>query len=120
MTSEQRRKAYRFGRLAEGLSVWRLRLSGWRILARRFKAPGGEADIIARRGHMLAVIEVKARKDTDIALEAVTPRQRRRIERAASIFLARHPKFAALSVRFDVMLVAPWRLPRHIADAWRP
>lgn len=120
MTLENRREAFRYGHLAESLSVWRLRLCGWRILARRFKAPGGEIDIIARRGRLLAMIEVKGRGELDSALESLTRRQRERIERAASIFLARNPKFATLSVRFDVMLVVPWRWPRHLADAWRP
>ena len=120
MSRLERQKAFRLGRRAESFCVWRLRLTGWRVLARRYAAPGGEIDILAKRGATLATIEVKARAERVQALEAITPRQRRRIERAASIFLAQNPKFANLAVRFDVMLVVPWRLPHHIADAWRP
>ncbi len=115
----RRRRAERFGRRAEALCVAALRLRGWRILARRFDAGVGEIDIVARRGRLIAIVEVKARRDGD-ARAAPDARQRRRIERAAAAFLARHPALAGLDLRFDLMLVRPWRLPRHIADAWRP
>ncbi len=60
-----RRRAYRFGRLAESLCVWSLRLRGYRVLARRFAVAVGEIDIVAHRGTILAVIEVKARQRDD-------------------------------------------------------
>jgi putative endonuclease len=115
----RRRLAERRGRSAESLCLWLLRLKGWRILARDLKLPGGEIDIIARRGGVLAAIEVKAREEWDSAAHAVTPRQRRRIARALESYLARRPDLARLSPRFDVMLLVPGRLPRHIAAAWR-
>ncbi len=114
-----RRRAYRYGRRAETLCVWWLRLRGYQVLARRFDAGVGEVDIIARRGGTLAMIEVKARERGD-AEDTLTARQRARIERAAEAFRGRRPQHAGLDVRFDLMVVQPWRLPRHHADAWRP
>jgi putative endonuclease len=99
--------------------MWHLRLRGYRVLARSYRVPVGEIDIIARRGAVLAAIEVKARDTLDAAGEAIAPRQRRRIARAFEHFLTRHPQFARLTLRFDVMLVAPYRLPRHLPNAWR-
>ncbi|MFQ5785671.1 MAG: YraN family protein [Alphaproteobacteria bacterium] len=119
MTAAARRRAYRFGRIAEALCVVSLRLRGYRVLARRFDAGVGEIDIIARRGGVLAVIEVKARSD-DLAETPLGARQRARIERAAQAFLGRRPQLAALDLRFDLMTVQPWRPPRHLTDAWRP
>lgn len=115
-----RRRAWRFGRLAETACAWHLRLRGYGIVARGFRTRVGEIDIIARRGHTLAIIEVKARADLDAAAEAISPRQRRRIANAAMVFLRTRPGAAALDLRFDVMLVSPWRWPRHMTDAWRP
>ena len=117
--SERRRKAERRGRWAESLCLWSLRLRGYRILARDYRVAVGEIDILARRGATLVAIEVKARGNHASAVEAVTPRQRRRIMRAAAQFLASHPSLARLTVRFDVMLVLPGRLPLHLRDAWR-
>jgi putative endonuclease len=94
-------------------------LRGYRILARRLRSSVGEIDILARRGAVLAVIEVKARGDSEQAAESVTPRQQERLIRAAGWVVAGRPALASLQLRFDVMLVAPWRMPRHIVDAWR-
>jgi len=79
----------------------------------------GEIDLIARRGRLLVLIEVKARPSLEQAAAAILPRQRERIARAAEIFLQRHPGLAGLSLRFDVVLLAPGRLPRHLVNAWR-
>jgi putative endonuclease len=119
VTLQSRRRAWKRGRSAELFCLWILRLKGWRILARDLKLPGGEIDIIARRGQVLAAIEVKARLEIGTAAEAITSRQRQRIARALSAYLARRPDLARLSPRFDVMLLVPGRLPRHIAGAWR-
>lgn len=115
---QPRRRALARGRLAEALCAWRLRLVGYRILARNWRCPAGEIDILARRGDLLAVVEVKARADLDRAAAALGPVQRRRIARAAEWWLARHP--GPERIRFDVMLVAPGRWPRHCRDAWTP
>ncbi len=119
MTRNRRRRAYRSGRRAETMAVWYLRLLGYRILARDYRTPVGEIDIVARRGSALAVIEVKARGTLWAAGEAITPRQRRRISRAAALFISHYPALARLFVRYDVVLMRPWRPPVHIKDAWR-
>jgi putative endonuclease len=119
MSIARRRLAYGRGRRAELIAAWWLRLKGYRILVHGFRVPVGEIDLIARRGRTLALVEVKARADIATAHTAVSPRQRRRIERAAASFLQRHPALAQCEVRFDVVLLAPRRRPRHLTDAWR-
>ena len=114
----RRRRAERSGRAAETACAWLLRLKGYRVLARRYRSSVGELDIVARRGALLAMVEVKARRR--FASAAVDSRQRRRIARAAEMFLAENPALARLAVRFDVMVVLPWRPPVHMIDAWRP
>ena len=114
----ERLRAWQRGRTAETLCVWHLRLRGYRVLARGYRVAVGEIDIIARRGGVLAAIEVKARDSLAAASEAITPRQRRRVARAFEQFLAAHPQHAGLTLRFDVMLVAKRRLPRHVRNAW--
>jgi putative endonuclease len=114
----RRRRAERRGRLAESLAVLLLRAKGYRILARRLKSPAGEIDVVAAKGRLLAVVEVKARANLADAIIAVGPGQRRRLARAAALWLAARREAAPLTVRFDLVLVAPWRWPRHIAGAW--
>ncbi len=80
----------------------------------------GEIDIVARRGRLIAFIEVKVRAGIAEAAESLSVRQRQRIARATEAYLARDPSLADLDVRFDAMLVTPWRLPVHLADAFRP
>ena len=124
MSEPGRRRAEGWGRRAEDICALALRMKGYRILARRFRCPAGEIDIVARRGGVLAVVEVKARSSPALAVEALTARQRARLERAALAFLATGAAGIApqshFSLRFDVMAVSPWRWPRHLPDAWRP
>ena len=115
----KRQQAQRRGAFAELLCRWHLRLHGWRIVACDWRCSSGEIDILARRGGVLAIIEVKSRRDFASAAQSVLPRQRRRIARAATAFLAMRPDLAELTLRFDVMLVAPPRAPLHLPDAWR-
>ena len=112
-------EAGEYGRFAELRCALGLRLKGYRILAMRHRTRAGEIDIIARRGRSLAFVEVKARQSLEDALESVSARQRARIRNAAELFLAQRPHLAGLDARFDVMLVAGWRWPRHMIDAWR-
>lgn len=119
MSRGNRRKAQRRGRWAETLCVAVLMLRGYRILARRMRCPVGEIDILARRGRALAVVEVKARATLRQAAESVTPAQKKRLVRAAAWVVSGRPDLATLDIRFDVMLVVPWRLPHHVVDAWR-
>lgn len=112
-------RARRDGRFAEGIAAVWLILCGWRVLAFRLKTPEGEIDLLARRGRVLALVEVKRRATLDEALAAVGPVQQARLARAAAR-LAAQPAHAGLSVRLDIVALAPGRLPRHIADAWTP
>ena len=114
-----RQAAERRGQAAEAWALWWLRLKGYRLVAWRFRCPAGEIDLIVRRGGLLAFVEVKAREDETAAAEAIAPRQRQRILRAAEAFLQRRPELASLGQRFDAVLVAPGRRPRHRPDAWR-
>lgn len=114
-----RQSAWRWGRLGEGLAVLSLALRGYTVLARGHKTPVGEIDIVARRGRSLIFVEVKARDSLAGAAEALLARQRRRIARAAAGYLASRPELARCQPRFDVILVAPWRWPQHVVNAWR-
>ena len=119
MSRAARHRAWRRGRWAEAACAVALILRGYRIVGRRLRSPVGEIDIVARRGTILAIIEVKARPDPAAAAESVTRRQRERLIRAAGWVVAGRPDLAAMQVRFDVMLVTPWRWPQHVVDAWR-
>ena len=116
--SPERQAAFRFGLSAEGRAAALLFAKGYRIVARRFRAGVGEIDIVARRGHDLVFVEVKARERLDDAAESITERQKRRIVAAAEAWLATHPQDLLQNIRFDVILVAPRRWPRHIAAAF--
>jgi len=113
-----RHAAERRGRRAETLAAWFLRLKGYRVLARRYRTAVGEVDLIVRRGRVIAFVEVKTRPSIAEAVEAVTPSGRRRIARAAAAWLATHPAAASFDLRFDVVIAAPLRLPRHLTGAF--
>ena len=106
------------GRRAEVLCALMLMLKGYRILGFRVPSRQGEIDILATRGGVLAVVEVKHRGDPATALQAVTPEQRDRLRRAGAQIGAATPRLSGLSVRLDLIAIAPGRLPRHIPDAW--
>jgi putative endonuclease len=116
--SPERRAAFARGLSAESRAALLLMAKGYRIAARRWKCPVGEIDIVARRRNLLVFVEVKARAGFDEAAFSVTPYQRRRIVSAARAWLARHPDDAACAMRFDAVLVVPWRLPWHMANAF--
>jgi putative endonuclease len=117
--TQTRRAAEARGRSGETLAALLLQLKFYRILGRRVRTRAGEIDLIARSpSGVLCFIEVKARADDRAAVESVGRRQRARIERAASLFVAGKPDLARKGMRFDIVTVAP--LPRHIRDAWRP
>jgi putative endonuclease len=118
--TDARKADERAGRAAETAAAILLRLKGYRVVARRFKGLRGEIDLIARRGAILAFVEVKRRASHADAAEAVSLRQRARIAAAAEEFVAARARLAGLGIRFDAVLVAPGRLPRHLPDAWRP
>ena len=107
------------GRRQEIVAALWLMAKGYRILGLRLRTPAGEIDLIAQRGGVLAVVEVKSRTSLEAALEAVSPIQRQRLRRAGQALAARRPGLMRLNVRLDLVALAPHRWPRHIADAWR-
>ena len=115
--SPARLAAFRTGLSAEARAAAFLMAKGYRILARRFRTPHGEIDLVARRRNLIAFVEVKARTSLDEAAFAVTPRQQARIIDAAQAWLMAHPEHADFELRFDAILIAPRRLPRHLSGA---
>jgi putative endonuclease len=117
-SAKSRRRAHRRGHAAEAAALVFLMLKGYRPLARRFSAAGGEVDLVVQRGGTIAFVEVKARGLIDDALLAITATKRRRFSRAARVWLSRHPGAAGKTWRADAIYVAPWRLPRHVVAAF--
>ncbi|SIQ72600.1 putative endonuclease [Rhizobium sp. RU20A] len=113
-----RRKALRRGALAEIRAAITLTLKGYRIIGLRVRTPLGEIDLIARRGDLIAIVEVKARRDLTAGVDAVTMTARRRIRAAADLWLSRRADAARLSLRFDIVVVSGWAWPRHLTDAF--
>jgi putative endonuclease len=118
LASPARLAAFRTGLSAESRAAAYLMAKGYRILAKRFRTPYGEIDLVARKRALLAFIEVKARASLDEAAYAVTPRQQSRIIEAAQAWLMTHPEHAEFEIRFDAVLIAPRRLPRHLLAAF--
>jgi putative endonuclease len=107
------------GRRSEVVAALRLMAKGYRILGFRLKTPQAEIDLLALRGQVLVVVEVKRRANLASALEAVTFDQRDRLRRAGTMLASRRPRLVGAAVRLDLMALAPGRLPRHIPDAWK-
>ncbi|HEY8948671.1 MAG TPA: YraN family protein [Rhizomicrobium sp.] len=115
-----RRDAERRGRRSEFLAIALLLAKGYRILARRMRTPLGEIDLVAKSPTgLVCFIEVKARAEALLAAQSLSDRQKARIGRAAMQYLAQRPRLARKGVRFDIIAVAPGKLPRHHRDAWR-
>lgn len=125
MNRPAREAARQRGAQAEFRAALLLRLKFYRVLARGYRpvrnAGLGEIDIIAARNGVLVLVEVKARDSLADGLEAVSPRQRERIVKAAQSFLKSRPAYRDHGLRFDAMIAVPGRFwPLHIKDAWRP
>ncbi|WP_424628783.1 YraN family protein [Bradyrhizobium sp. SYSU BS000235] len=116
--SPARVAAFQTGLSAESRACAYLIAKGYRILARRYRTPYGEIDVVARRRNLLAFIEVKARATLDDAAYSVTPHQQQRIVAAAQAWLMTQPDYANFDMRFDVVLIAPKHLPRHLMAAF--
>ncbi|MCA0423908.1 MAG: YraN family protein [Proteobacteria bacterium] len=109
---DRKAATYLFGMEAEWLASVFLRLKGYRILAQRFSAAGGEIDLVAVRGGTLVFVEVKARRSLDAARTAITPQKLTRIERAARAYLSRLDHLPQ-TIRLDGLYLAPGCFPRH-------
>lgn len=107
------------GRRSEVWAAMWLMAKGYRILGFRLKTPQAEIDLLAKRGDVLAVVEVKSRASLETALETVTFDQRDRLRRAGAALAANRPTLRDCAVRLDLLALAPGRLPRHIPDAWK-
>jgi putative endonuclease len=119
MAVAKRMAAEKRGHAAEFRAEIALRLKGWRILARRWKCASGEIDLIARRGDLVAMVEVKARRTLHEAMDAVTPSAQRRIMNAAALWHSRQRDASRLSIRFDIMAVPPFPgWPVHVERAF--
>ena len=113
-----REAAEQRGRGAKTLACWFLRLHGWHILARRARVPGGEVDIVARRGRTLAFVEVKARSSVEAAALALDEWRLRRVVVAAERLAPRYMRDGD-DVRIDALFIVPRRWPRHLANVWQ-
>ena len=107
------------GRRAEVIAALILMAKGYRILGFRLKTRQAEIDLLAKRGRVVAVVEVKRRSSLAVALEAVGLDQRQRLRRAGAAIVAGRPQLAAATIRLDLIALAPGKLPRHIPDAWK-
>ncbi len=112
----KRKRANQRGRASELAAVAALICRAHVILARRYKTPVGEIDIVARRGSRIAFVEVKQRPTRALCEAAVTAETRRRVRRAADLWLARNPRHQSLDIGFDTVFVTPWRLPIYLRD----
>ncbi|MEM7215468.1 MAG: YraN family protein [Pseudomonadota bacterium] len=117
-STNRRKQAHRRGARAEWKSALFLFLKGYRIVAIRHRTKLGEIDLIARKGDLAVMVEVKARPTVQQAVDSVTATARRRINNAADLWLAKQKDAARLSVRFDIIAVCPWKLPVHFIDAF--
>lgn len=113
-----RQAAFRLGLSAETRAAAYLMAKGFKVVAKRWRSPAGEVDIVARRGKLLIFVEVKARERIDDAAYSVTERQKQRIVGAAGAWLAVNPDDADCNIRFDALLIAPRSWPRHIPAAF--
>jgi putative endonuclease len=116
--ASRRRATYLRGRSAETLALVALMLKGYRPLARRYAAAGGEIDLVVRRGATLVFVEVKARAVLGDAFGAIDARKRARFSRAARAWIARHPRHAGLILRADAVFVGSRTWPVHLVDAF--
>jgi putative endonuclease len=116
--SLSRQRARAFGRHAEAAALALLYCKGYRILARRYLAPGGEIDLVAARGDTIAFVEVKARPAMEAARTAITEEKRRRISRAAAHWISRNRGVTGRNFRGDAIFLERWGWPQHVAGAF--
>lgn len=115
---DRKQRSERRGRRAEWLAALALILKGYRIVGFRYRTPLGEIDLVARKGDLIAFVEVKARRDLTAGVDAVSYASQRRIAAAGEIFIGKQPDSTRLSWRHDIVIVSPWRWPVHLKDAF--
>ena len=115
--THDRKAAEATGRRGERLAGWWLRLKGWSILDRRVRTPAGEVDLVARKGNLIAFVEVKTRATAAELDFAIDERRLARVAAAAEYLMPRYAG-AGDDIRVDVILLAPGTRPRHIENAW--
>ncbi|MDO6965608.1 YraN family protein [Rhizobium alvei] len=116
--TRKRRQALKRGRISEYVAAAFLILRGYQIVTMHFRVGAGEIDIIARKRDLICFVEVKARATTDGAITAVTGESQRRIHNASLAWLSRQPDGSSLSLRYDIIAISPFRLPKHFLDAF--
>lgn len=117
-SANKRIAAERLGKRAEWFAAFALMVKGYRIVSRRFKTKAGEIDLIARKGDLIAIVEVKARPTVQQAVDAVSYQSQKRINNAADLWHAKQPDASRLSMRFDIIAVCPRKWPVHLEDAF--
>jgi len=110
-------QAYKFGLFSETITCFFLRIKGYKILERRYKTNLGEVDIIAKKSGVIIFIEVKARKNGET--DVLAQHQMKRIIKSGELFIAKHRQFASFDLRFDLIIIRPFKLPEHIINAWQ-
>jgi putative endonuclease len=113
----ERRRRNRVGHSAELIAAAYMTALGYRVLARRYKTPSGEIDLILRKRGRIVFAEVKRRATIADCEASITASLSRRVRDAADLYLARRPDYQAFDIGFDVIFVTPWRLPRHLPNA---
>ncbi|CAL7960062.1 putative endonuclease [Alphaproteobacteria bacterium] len=111
---------YNYGLEAEEIALNYLLHYGYTIIAKRFKTPYGEIDLIAGKEREVIFVEVKARRalNSQILLEIVTAKQQSRCVEAAECFLASNTNYNDFPCRFDLIIVKDNQVQHHIEDAW--
>ena len=109
---------YQKGLWAESFAKGYFCMKGYSLLEERFKTPSGEIDLILRRGKKLVFVEVKMRKTLENAAESINYRNQQRVSRAAELYLQKHSEYNNFEMRFDALVLAPYKWPHHIENAW--
>ena len=115
---QARQRAWRRGWWAEQVALLWLYSRGYRLVARRYRTPVGEIDLILRKRGCWHFVEVKYRQQMNAALAALSPRQGQRVRRAASWYLTHKRLSPSTPCCFSLLALSPWHWPRLVYNAW--